>query len=69
VYPTLSSNSIKIEGVDKIESIAIYDILGKMVKEINTNTKDIDVSSLNPNTYFVRISADNKVVQRKFIKQ
>lgn len=69
VYPTLSSNSIKIEGVDKIESIAIYDILGKMVKEINTNTKDIDVSSLNPNTYFVRISGDNKVVQRKFIKQ
>lgn len=69
VYPTLSSNSIKIEGIDKIESIAIYDILGKMVKEINTNTKDIDISSLNPNTYFVRISADNKVVQRKFIKQ
>ncbi|MDD2529848.1 MAG: T9SS type A sorting domain-containing protein [Bacteroidales bacterium] len=69
VYPTLCSNSINIEGAKNTESIAIFDILGKKVMEINSNTNQIDVSSLNPNTYFIRISADNKVTQRKFIKQ
>ena len=69
VYPTLCSNSINIEGAKNTESIAIFDILGKKVMEINSKTNQIDVSSLNPNTYFIRINADNKVTQRKFIKQ
>ncbi len=69
IYPTLSTNSIKIEGINNAESIAIYDVLGKEIMKVNPNTNEINISSLTPNVYFIRICAEDKVIQRKFIKQ
>ena len=69
VYPNPVTDVLNINGeVSKVRSAKIYDISGKLIKDINNpfvNQKSIDVHSLLPNTYILNI--DGKSI--KFIKK
>lgn len=69
IYPNPVTNVLNINGdVSKTKSVKIYDISGKLVKDISNpfvNQKLIDVRSLLPNTYILNI--DGKSI--KFIKK
>lgn len=49
--------------------ISVYDLLGKEVLSTNFETGEVNVSSLRPGTYVVRISANNTIYSSKLIKQ
>ncbi len=70
VYPNPSNNVINIKSKQAIKSYTIFDMLGKKVIENVTDKKQINVSSLQSNMYFINIETEDGNIQSlKFIKQ
>lgn len=69
IYPNPVADILNISGdVSKIKSAKIYDLSGKLIKNINEpfiNRRSINVSSLLPNTYILNIDGKST----KFIKK
>ncbi len=64
--------SIATNFTTKIESIAIYNPLGQLVKTLTaselSSSSSIDVSALNTGTYFIEITSNNGKTTKKFVK-
>jgi len=67
--PNPAKNTFSIEGNDEIQSLEIYDITGKKIKTENTNFKNIDILSLHPGIYMVKIKSLNAIKVVKLIKE
>jgi uncharacterized repeat protein (TIGR01451 family) len=68
--PTTNSFQINIQNTnERLESIVVYDVLGKNVKtivNIATSQTSVDVSNLSKGVYLVEITTENKL---KLIKK
>jgi hypothetical protein len=73
VYPNPTRGELKVESGDlRVESVEIFDVLGKKVfeqKENLTILRSYDLTVLPPGIYFVRIQTENNAVTRKIVKQ
>ncbi|NUY79886.1 T9SS type A sorting domain-containing protein [Flavobacterium sp. MAH-1] len=73
LYPNPASDTISIHAKDAsiIESLDVYDIMGRQVLSIADprSLNAIDVSKLKTGTYFVRITSDKGKANAKFIKK
>ncbi len=74
VYPNPTSGQLYITRDATRENNAelhIYSVTGKLMihKKLKDLTNKIDVSHLTKGLYFIRISSQNSVITRKFIKQ
>jgi Leucine-rich repeat (LRR) protein len=71
LFPNPSKNSLNIlnNGIAKITSVEIYNILGQVVIAIPSENEIIDVSSLATGSYFVKIYTNNGSTFSKFIKE
>lgn len=69
VYPNPSNGKLTIESPFFIESIGIYDLMGKIVLEKNCNNKEekLNLYHLNKGPYLVLISTQNNYVYHKKI--
>lgn len=67
IYPNPVSDVITVSSVIPINSIAIYDMLGKKVMSIS-NTNQINVSQLIAGVYFVKIKSNSGEITKKVIK-
>lgn len=62
VYPNPASDLLYINPeVEEIESIQIFDLMGRMVKQVQA-TNQIDVSFLETGQYFIQIKTHRKLV-------
>jgi len=70
VYPNPVEDVLKIRSNSSIDSIQIYDVLGKLVLSTYPNTiaPTIDMSALNVGTYFVNVTIGNASKTIKIIK-
>jgi hypothetical protein len=69
ISPNPTSNNINIKSSKSINSISIFNTLGKKVFAINFHQKEINISHLTKGIYMVRILfEDKKSVVRKVIK-
>ena len=59
IYPNPSSEKINIQTTEIINHISIVDLTGRIVLEINENNNQIDVSTLKPSIYILRIEFEN----------
>lgn len=73
VYPNPAKNSIQVihQEAVRINSMIIYDVLGRPVQEISlTNDKTtLDVSTLKTGTYFIKVNTDKGIANAKFVKE
>ena len=67
IYPNPTSGFISIKGIENINSIKVYSILGALEKEV-LNTNQIDVSELSSGIHFIKVD-NGTVFTRKIIKQ
>ncbi|MGA9212273.1 choice-of-anchor J domain-containing protein [Kaistella sp.] len=67
IYPNPTSDFIKIQNVKGLQSVRIFDMSGKKIKE--TSSADIDVRNLSAGQYILNIYSGNEVISRKFIKK
>lgn len=73
ISPNPAKNELNIKLANTINnaSVNIYDVLGKKVfsKSLSAVSSSIDVSRWNAGVYLVRVSADNKTLTKRFVKQ
>lgn len=67
IYPNPSSDFVKIENVENIKTIRIFDMTGKLVKQ--TSSKEIDVQNFAKGEYIINVYSGNEIISRKFIKK
>jgi uncharacterized repeat protein (TIGR01451 family) len=71
LYPNPASQMVQItlpNTGDSLESITLYDVLGKVVRQvgsISANQSTIDVSQMEKGVYFVEILTENNIKQIK----
>ncbi|MDO8999178.1 MAG: T9SS type A sorting domain-containing protein [Bacteroidota bacterium] len=68
VYPNPVKNLINLENIN-VNSISIFDVVGKLVIEQSEIHGSINVESLLPGTYFLKIRTNNRIYSSKFIKE
>lgn len=66
--PNPAHSKIVINANEKIDSLEVYDISGKLIST-HSNTNEIDVSELTQGMYFLRMNLGNEIVTKKFIKE
>jgi hypothetical protein len=67
LYPNPASETINITCGEKINSIEVVDLLGKVVYQGKETT--IDVSAFAKGNYFVRVQTDNGTITKKVVVQ
>lgn len=52
---------------DSDKEVIVFDLLGKKVLQTMLNSKELNVSSLIPGVYIIKINEDNATATRKLI--
>lgn len=70
-YPNPVKNELYLSYTQNMSDIRIYNLLGQevMMKTINADRSQIDMSSFLSNTYVVKITSDNQVKTIRVIKE
>ncbi|WP_400075439.1 T9SS type A sorting domain-containing protein [Winogradskyella sp. R77965] len=66
IYPNPASDKVTIVSNNPIDSIEVYDILGKQIKTLKS-TNQIDVSDLNVGIYLFKIWIEKQVQTKKVV--
>lgn len=68
-YPNPASNGkIFIASKSNVaKEVAIYDVLGKKVFQTTSSSKEINISSLSPGVYIIKIRENDNTATRKLI--
>ncbi len=69
IYPNPFKNLIKIRTGNKIESIKIMDIYGKVFLSKTGDYSLVDLSDLPNGVYWLSINQSEKILTKKIIKQ
>jgi len=71
VYPNPAETILHIDVQDqKIDNIKVFSMLGMLVNEIqDSGIRSIDVTNYKTGTYFIRITAGDTTITRRFIKK
>ncbi len=71
LYPNPATNQIHFKAQDVVDSIIIFDNLGRVVwqEEVNGTATTIDISRLKNGVYFMHAKANRAVSTQKFIKK
>ena len=67
IYPNPTSEHIKIDGVDGVTKIKVFNLQGKLIKEVDANQANI--KELPAGMYLVNFYTDFNVFSRKIIKK
>lgn len=72
LFPNPANHKINIQSNNNMEHIEIFDALGKQVYNFNTvfkneNESEINVSSLKPGTYLVKLKSSNQVAAQRLV--
>lgn len=71
IYPNPTTDRLQLKAASNIESIEIFDIVGRrmLTDSPNALTKELNISNLSNGIYFVRVAIDNAKGTTKIIKR
>lgn len=69
IYPNPANNSITVNTENSVESIQIFNAIGKLVKGVNSPSKAevINISSLSAGVYFVSVTSNGQTKTDKLM--
>lgn len=68
LYPNPNNGSFSISSIDKIETVEIVDMLGKLVFKNKNNSNEYNINGISKGLYLVKVTFDNdKVLIKKMI--
>lgn len=70
IYPNpVTNGKLFISSKSNVHSreVYIFDVLGKVVFQQETSTKELNISSLNPGVYMIKIREKDTYTTRKLI--
>ena len=67
IYPNPASASVSISFPKQIESIEVFDLMGKQLlkKFVNVNSIELDISGLDSGLYFINIKTEEGIATKK----
>ena len=70
VYPNPVVNTLNIQTADAVQNVIVYDLLGKVVMNVNPGvvSPSLDMSSLNAGVYLVNVTINGTSKSVKVIK-
>jgi len=68
LFPNPVKGVLNIEYKETIETIEIYNLLGKKVKSLSNNSKSINIQDLSSGMYLLKIYSGNRTISRKIVK-
>jgi len=68
-YPNPVTNYLTIDSAIPLVKIEIYSVIGKKVKEVNSNFESILTSSLSNGIYIVRMFSEKGLITKRLIKK
>lgn len=70
-YPNPAKNSIKLNSIENIKNISIFNLLGKMVlnKPFDANNISLDISNLSTSIYSMRVKTNTQSGNYRIIKE
>lgn len=69
LYPNPFRNTVKVDGNEnRVTQVVVYSVSGKMVKRVEADFEQIDLSGLAPGVYIFRISLDQGALFKRCIK-
>ena len=68
IHPNPAKNMLTISGLNNIDSVKVYSVLGRLEKEA-FNTHQIDISDLASGVYMVKVNNGSDMISKKIIKQ
>ena len=71
LHPNPAKNEVNISAKNTIESVTIYNVLGKKVSSytVNATSKNLDIANLSSGIYVLKYLSSNAVGSLKFIKE
>ncbi len=70
LYPNPVTNELNIGSSNTIiEKVAIYNLIGQLVKSSQRNQQTIDMSDLSSGSYLIKVHTDQGIIDRKIIKK
>ena len=69
LFPNPSKTIVQIKSKIPINSITLFDILGKAIVTQTQNTNEINVEQLPKGLYLLEVSIQNQKYYGKFIKE
>ena len=69
LYPNPATNILTIDSEIPLTKVEIYSILGKKVKEINSDFNSIPTHNLSNGVYHIRMHSENGIATKKMIKK
>ena len=71
IFPNPANNELNVQATSAISNVEIMNVLGQSMgtQQVNSNNAKLDISSLKPGTYFIRVTIDNASKVYKFIKR
>ncbi|GAB4165619.1 MAG: hypothetical protein Tsb0033_27400 [Winogradskyella sp.] len=67
VYPNPARDVITIKTNSNIDNVWLYNALGQLVMDQNTNLKTLDVSQLQDGLYILKIKSENRIVTKRVL--
>lgn len=71
LYPNPVTNELNIGASDSkiIEKVSVFNLIGQLVKSVDSNKRTIDMSDLSNGTYLVKVQTNEGIIDRKIIKR
>ncbi len=69
IYPNPAKNNLYIESAAQINQIDIFSMHGALVKSVNGDQREINISDLSSGIYMVKTYTNNGVSVQKFVKE
>ena len=68
LYPNPSEETVSLYGIDTEVGYKIFNLSGGLISEGKTVNKSLVVSSLASGVYILKISSEEKIEYKKFVK-
>lgn len=71
IYPNPTKNNWNVKATQLVNTVEVYDVLGKsvLVKDVNSSEFVIETTNLNAGLYFAKLNSDNGSKTIKLIKE
>jgi hypothetical protein len=69
VFPNPTTGKLNITSSEKIETIEVYDVLGREVLTVKEPSSEIDLSILQTGVYVIRLQTKKGIAVRKVLKR
>lgn len=69
LYPNPASDFVNIKIADKVNSVEVFDLSGKLMVKDRSGKNEINIQTLTPGNYLIKVNTEKSSITKKFTKK